>query len=209
MYLKLIIILVLTINIKYLILTVSKRKERQLDMNLDYVLITHCSPTLAGLKQASLLCLPRLGNGCTYDKIIEKYNHKYNPKGLYFRILYACPQRTLLYVYRPARVWAYAQRRDIASFCSNSAIKTARTYRPCWTILPRALQKAAVSLMNQAFSSAIPWRTCAGSSPTRETTPSSVANGKYTATLMLPPALSIAIRAAGKTIWTALPLGQH
>ena len=85
-------------------------------MNLDYVLITHCSPTLAGLKQASLLCLPRLGNGCTYDKIIEKYNHKYNPKGLYFRILYACPQHTLLYVYRPARVWAYAQRRDIASF---------------------------------------------------------------------------------------------
>ena len=85
-------------------------------MDLDYVLINYCSPTLAGLKQASLLCLPRLGNGCTYDKIIEKYNHKYNPKGLYFRILYACPQRTLLYVYRPARVWTYVQQRDISSF---------------------------------------------------------------------------------------------
>ena len=55
-------------------------------MNLDFVLITHCSPTLAGLKQASLLCLPRLDSGCTYDDIIENYNHKYNAKGLYFRI---------------------------------------------------------------------------------------------------------------------------
>ena len=85
-------------------------------MNLDFVLITHCSPTLAGLKQASFLCLPRLDSGCTYDDIIEKYNHKYNAKGLYFRILYACSKRTLLYVYRPARVWAYVQQRDISSF---------------------------------------------------------------------------------------------
>ena len=84
-------------------------------MNLDFVLITHCSPTLAGLKQASLLCLPRLDSGCTYDDIIEKYNHKYNAKGLYFRILYACSKRTLLYVYRPARVWAYVQQRDFHS----------------------------------------------------------------------------------------------
>ena len=113
-------------------------------MNLDFVLITHCSPTLAGLKQASLLCLPRLDSGCTYDDIIEKYNHKYNAKGLYFRILYACSKRTLLYVYRPARVWAYVQQRDISSFL------------PCWTVLPNALQKMAVSLMNRAFSSAIP-----------------------------------------------------
>lgn len=29
-------------------------------MDLDYVLINYCSPTLAGLKQASLLCLPHL-----------------------------------------------------------------------------------------------------------------------------------------------------
>lgn len=125
-------------------------------MNLDFVLITHCSPTLAGLKQASLLCLPRLDSGCTYDDIIEKYNHKYNAKGLYFRILYACPKRTLLYVYRPARVWAYVQQRDISSFLQQSAIRTARTSLPCWTVLPNALQKMAVSLMNRAFSSAIP-----------------------------------------------------
>lgn len=85
-------------------------------MDLDYVLINYCSPTLAGLKQASLLCLPHLDDSCTYDGVIEKYNHKYNAKGLYFRILYACPKRTLLYVYRPARVWTYVQQRDISSF---------------------------------------------------------------------------------------------
>ena len=125
-------------------------------MNLDFVLITHCSPTLAGLKQASLLCLPRLDSGCTYDDIIEKYNHKYNAKGLYFRILYACSKRTLLYVYRPARVWAYVQQRDISSFLQQFGYQTARTSLPCWTVLPNALQKMAVSLMNRAFSSAIP-----------------------------------------------------
>lgn len=42
-------------------------------MNLDCVLINHCSPTLAGLKQASLLCLPRLEDGQTYDELIENY----------------------------------------------------------------------------------------------------------------------------------------
>lgn len=209
MYLKSIVILVLTINIKYLILTVSKRKERQTDMNLDYVLITHCSPTLAGLKQASLLCLPRLGNGCTYDKIIENIIINITLKACISASYMPVPNAPCcMYTGRPGSGRTHSGG-TLLHFCSNSAIKTARTYRPCWTILPRALQKAAVSLMNQAFSSAIPWRTCAGSSPTRETTLSSVANGKYTATLMLPPALSIAIRAAGKTIWTALPLGQH
>ena len=112
-------------------------------MNLDYVLINYCSPTLAGLKQASLLCLPHLDDSCTYDGAIEKYNHKYNAKGLYFRILYACPKRTLLYVYRPARVWTYVQQRDISSFCSNSVIKIVRTYRPagpsCRTLCRRRL----------------------------------------------------------------------
>lgn len=98
-------------------------------MNLDCVLINHCSPTLAGLKQASLLCLPRLEDGHTYDDLIENYNHKYNGKGLYFRILYACPKRTLLYVYRPNVVLRYIQRRDISSFYSNSAMQTVRTYR--------------------------------------------------------------------------------
>lgn len=124
-------------------------------MNLDFVLITHCSPTLAGLKQASLLCLPRLDSGCTYDDIIEKYNHKYNAKGLYFRILYACSKRTLLYVYRPA-VWAYVQQRDISSFLQQFGYQDCGTSLPCWTVLPNALQKMAVSLMNRAFSSAIP-----------------------------------------------------
>ena len=178
-------------------------------MNLDYVLITHCSPTLAGLKQASLLCLPRLGNGCTYDKIIENIIINITLKACISASYMPVPNAPCcMYTGRPGFGLMYSNG-TFLHFCSNSVIKIVRTYRPCWTVLPHALQKAGVSLMNRAFSSAIPWRTCAGSSPTRETTLSSVANGKYTATLMLPPALSIAIRAAGKTIWTALPLGQH
>lgn len=85
-------------------------------MNIDAILVNHCSPTLAGLKMGSLLCLPRLESQRDYDKIIEKYNQLYNHKGLYFRILFACPQRTLLYVYRPAMVQRYIQDPSIRAF---------------------------------------------------------------------------------------------
>lgn len=169
-------------------------------MNLDFVLITHCSPTLAGLKQASLLCLPRLDSGCTYDDIIESIIINTMQKACISVSCTPVPNALCcMYTDRPGSGPTYSSG-TFHHFCSNSAIRTARTSLPCWTVLPNALQKMAVSLMNRAFSSAIPERTCAGSSPTRETMPSFVANGRYTATPTLPPVLSIAIRAAGKTI---------
>ena len=85
-------------------------------MNLDTILINHCSPTLAGLKMGTLLCLPRLETWAEYVNIIDSYNHMYNCKGLHFRIVYCCPRRTLLYVYRPAMVESYVRSRRIASF---------------------------------------------------------------------------------------------
>ena len=73
---------------------------------------------LAGLKMGSLLCLPR-GLEQITKKLIDKYNHMYNQKGLHFRILYACPKRTLLYVYRPAMVASYVQNQAVMAFLTQ------------------------------------------------------------------------------------------
>lgn len=88
-------------------------------MSIDSIIIEHCSPTLARLKMASLLCLPKGKNDIDYDVLVEKYNQKHNVKGLYFRILYRCSQRTLLYMYRPAMVDAYVHRKDVAAFLAS------------------------------------------------------------------------------------------
>lgn len=94
-------------------------------MNIDELLIYHCSPTLAGLKMGSLLCLPRRESLGDYERIIDTYNHRYNPKGLHFRLLFCCPQRTLLYVYRPEKVAAYIRQHHIRSFLHQYG------YAPC------------------------------------------------------------------------------
>lgn len=85
-------------------------------MNIDHLLITFCAPTLARLKMGALLCLHREGSKADYEDAIRQYNEKYNDKGLYFRILYHCPQRTLVYVYRPEMVLAYLKKPAIARF---------------------------------------------------------------------------------------------
>ena len=69
-------------------------------MNIDTLLIHHCAPTLAGLKPGALLCFHRQG---TMDE--------FKKKGLYFRILFTCPTRTLLYVYRPKMICEYVRRK--------------------------------------------------------------------------------------------------
>ena len=57
-------------------------------MNIDTLLIHHCAPTLAGLKPGALLCFHRQGTMDEFRKTVDKYNHKFNKKGLYFRILF-------------------------------------------------------------------------------------------------------------------------
>lgn len=80
-------------------------------MNIDTLLINHCAPTLAGLKPGALLCFHRQGTMDEFKKTVDKYNHKFNKKGLYFRILFTCPTRTLLYVYRPKMICEYVRRK--------------------------------------------------------------------------------------------------
>ena len=88
-------------------------------MNIDQLLITYCAPTLARLKMGALLCLHRAGTKEQYEASVARYNEQYNHKGLYFRILYQGPQRTLLDVYRPDMVEAYLRQADVARFLAN------------------------------------------------------------------------------------------
>ena len=88
-------------------------------MNIDHLLVTYCAPTLARLKMGALLCLHREGTTEEYETSVAQYNRQYNSKGLYFRILYQCPQRTLLYVFRPEMVEAYTRKSYIARFLQS------------------------------------------------------------------------------------------
>lgn len=96
-------------------------------MSLDEALIYCASPTLAGLKMGSLICFPHSNKIQSYDDLVNSYNQKFNKKGLHFRILFRCPKRTLLYVYRPAMVETYVRRQDIMSFLKTFGYTTRHT----------------------------------------------------------------------------------
>lgn len=85
-------------------------------MELDNFFISYCSATLAGLKMGTLLCLPCCPKEKDYAAIIEQYNLKFNEKQLHFKILFGCPQRTLLYVYRPCMVQQHLQENAVQCF---------------------------------------------------------------------------------------------
>lgn len=63
----------------------------------ELLLITHCAPTLAGLKTGNLFT-------CHYTdreqliKVIEGWNQMFEKKGLYVQILKTESGRTLIYV---------------------------------------------------------------------------------------------------------------
>jgi len=96
-------------------------------MDVDTLLVNHCSPTLAGLKMGTLLCLPHEVPWQEHFHIFDIYNQKYNKKGLHFLILFRCPQRTLLYVYRPAMVEIYLRRKEISSFLQSYGYQSGST----------------------------------------------------------------------------------
>lgn len=86
----------------------------------EELLVIHCSPTLAGLKTASLFA-------CTFAddremrSCVRCWNRRLTGKGL--RILPLCFEngRALIYVYRPARL-SRDLRHGTAAVCSASAV---------------------------------------------------------------------------------------
>ena len=67
--------------------------------SFDRELASHCSPALAGIKPANLLCC-RLERYRGFDDMISQYNTSFAAKGIRFEPLCRCPKSCLLLVYR-------------------------------------------------------------------------------------------------------------
>ena len=79
-------------------LTVKERSKKMLD---DY-LISHCSPTLAGIKTGSLFSMGKKDTGFVRNEIRE-LNRKFSSRGL--RIIpLTHKDTTLIYAYRPEKL---------------------------------------------------------------------------------------------------------
>lgn len=63
--------------------------------DFENMLVTYCSPTLMGAKQASLFSCPH-----EYMRFIEPYNCMFNKKDIFIRLLYSCKNRLYIIVYR-------------------------------------------------------------------------------------------------------------
>lgn len=83
----------------------------------EEMIIHHCSPTLAGLKTASLF-------SCTYNssyelkQIIRRFNRMLSSKGLRFLPLRIAENHALIYVYRPSKLKA-----DLANSDADEILK--------------------------------------------------------------------------------------
>lgn len=70
---------------------------------LDRLLTAYCSPTLAGIKPASLVCC----DDKLYPDLLQRlaeYRTAFAPRGMYFEIVCACRGRYLLLVYHRAQL---------------------------------------------------------------------------------------------------------
>ena len=81
------------------------------------MIVRYCAPTLAGLKMAALICIPRCFE--PLERITQSYNQRFNNKGLFFRILCSCGKRHLFYIYWPKLVSAYISCPHVAAFMSG------------------------------------------------------------------------------------------
>ena len=72
-----------------------------MENRLDRLLATYCSPTLAGIKPASLVSINRTEHPDLLQQL-EAYRKAFAPRGMCFEIICACRGRLLLLVYQKA-----------------------------------------------------------------------------------------------------------
>lgn len=66
-------------------------------------LARHCSPALAGIKPANIVTFPVEEGACREGlrRLVHDYDRRLREGGVAFRILFECPRRVLVMVYRP------------------------------------------------------------------------------------------------------------
>ncbi len=71
----------------------------------EWLLATHCAPTLAGLKTGSLFTC-RISGRAQIAETIADWNRMFSGKGLFAKVLRIFQDRALIYVYRKTRLEA-------------------------------------------------------------------------------------------------------
>lgn len=81
----------------------------------ENLLVTHCSPTLAGMKTGSLF---NCQCGCQKQlrDVISRWNKMLNPKGVFIRVMRFEKQRALIYVYRRVKLEKTISCKEISAF---------------------------------------------------------------------------------------------
>ncbi|MDF2686675.1 MAG: hypothetical protein K0S55_1857, partial [Clostridia bacterium] len=85
------------------------------DNTFEYLLIQHCSPTLAGIKTANLFSCNNSEIICN-SNFLNEWNKILNQKDIYIIILYNYSKSSLLLVYRRSRLKIDLLKKDIRSF---------------------------------------------------------------------------------------------
>ncbi|HML36088.1 MAG TPA: DUF3793 family protein [Bacillota bacterium] len=82
---------------------------------LERLLITHCSPTLAGIKTGNLFQICFDSEDALRSEL-QDLSHKLNGKGILFEVLRMKNRTALILAYRPKRLEQDLAKRDIALF---------------------------------------------------------------------------------------------
>ena len=88
---------------------------REFQIMFEEYLITHCSPTLASLKPASLF-LYRFSSGEELYESVAVWDAQFQKKGIRITILRENAETALIYVYRPDAMVRELSRPEILSF---------------------------------------------------------------------------------------------
>ena len=89
-------------------------------------LAQHCSPAIAGIKQANIITFPSKDGYGSADirRLTEIYNWRFREKDLNFRILCECSRRCLLMVYRPSLLERHMRRDEIREILERKGYDT-------------------------------------------------------------------------------------
>ena len=88
---------------------------QEFQIMFEEYLITHCSPTLASLKPASLF-LYRFSSGEELYESVAVWDAQFQKKGIRITILRENAETALIYVYRPDAMGHELSRPEILSF---------------------------------------------------------------------------------------------
>ncbi|MEI3059392.1 MAG: DUF3793 family protein [Oscillospiraceae bacterium] len=123
---------------------------------LEQSLITHCAPTLAGLKTAGLFCFSYTSESMLQAEL-RRCRLALGNKGVRIRVLRRHRGRALLYVYRPAKLRQDFQKPGVAPFLQRMGY----ALQPEIALgqLEQGWPGGQAAPMRSASSWAIPWRT--------------------------------------------------